>query len=169
MGRKKKAPPKELHFNPVFEPLFSDNLDDPRYYQVYGGRGSGKTFVAIAAMINLTYSPYRHKILFLRQTMASSEDSTISGVRSMIEEFGKEEDFRESKGVITNLITGSTINFKGIRSSGNQSAKLKSLDGYTTVVFEEAEEIESFDEFSKVDEGIRLTGKPLKIILVLRM
>ena len=167
MGRKKKVESINLEFNPVFEPLFSDHIDNPRYYQVYGGRGSGKTFVAIAAMVQLTYSSHNHKILFLRQTMASSEDSTIAGVRTMIKDvYLASEDFRESKGVITNIKTGSTINFKGIRSSGNQSAKLKSLEGYTTVVFEEAEEIEGFDEFSKVDEGIRLKGKPLKIILV---
>lgn len=30
---------KELELNPLFEPLFYDNLEDPRYYQVYGGRG----------------------------------------------------------------------------------------------------------------------------------
>jgi len=166
MGKTKKVECIELDFNPIFEPLFSDNFDDPRYYQIYGGRGSGKTFAAIAAMVNLSYSPHKHKILFLRQTMTSSEDSTISGVRNMIRAFGSESDFRESKGVITNITTGSTINFKGIRSSGNQSAKLKSIDEYTTVVFEEAEEIESFDEFSKVDEGIRMKDKPLKIILV---
>lgn len=166
MGRKKKVEPIQFVFNPVFEPLFSDNIDDPRYYQVYGGRGSGKTFVAIAAAVRLTYSPHRHKILFLRQTMTSSEDSTISGVRNMIRAFAAEGDFKESKGVITNIRTGATINFKGIRSSGNQSAKLKSIDEYTTVIFEEAEEIESFEEFGKVNQSIRIKGKPLKIILV---
>jgi len=26
---------KEIEINPIFEPLFMDNVDDPRYYQVY--------------------------------------------------------------------------------------------------------------------------------------
>ena len=165
MGRKKKE--IELVFNPVFEPLFYDNLDDPfRYIQVYGGRGSGKSFAVAMAMVQRTYSPFKHKILYLRQTMTTSEDSTKADVKNAISILRAEDDFKDVKGVITNIRTGSTISFKGLKSSGNNSAKLKSLSGVTTLVIEEAEEIESFDEFSKVDESIRLKGKPLKVILI---
>lgn len=156
----------ELVINPLFEDLFQDNIDDPRYYQVYGGRGSGKSFSVSVAMVQKTYSPFKHKILFLRQTMSSSEDSTIADVKAVIELMKAGRDFRESNGVITNVTTGSTITFKGIRSTGTQTAKLKSLSGITTLVVEEAEEVESFDEFSKVDESIRIKGKPLKVILI---
>ncbi len=157
---------REMSINQLFEPLFSDELDDPRYYQIYGGRGSGKSYTTSIAMILKTYSKFKHKILYLRQTMSSSEDSTIADVRAAIEALGRYSDFRESKGVITNIKTGSTISFKGIRSAGSQTAKLKSLSGITTLVVEEAEELESFDEFSKVDESIRIKGKPLKVILI---
>ncbi len=166
MGRKKKVKELEMTFHESFEPLFSDNLDDPRYYQVYGGRGSGKSFSVSVAMVQLTYSDFKHKILYLRQTMTSSEDSTIADVRTAIELLGASADFYENKGVIINRVTGSTISFKGIRSTGTQSAKLKSLSGITTLVVEEAEEVETFDEFSKVDESIRIAGKPLKVILI---
>ena len=164
----KKVKPKETNLivNPLFEPLFMDNLDDPRYYQVYGGRGSGKSFTVSVAMVQLTYSPHKHRILYLRQTMTSSEDSTVSDVRAAIALMNAQADFREIKEVITNIRTGSQIIFKGIRSAGTQTAKLKSLSGITTLVVEEAEEIESFDEFSKIDESIRMIGKPLKVILV---
>lgn len=157
---------KALVINPVFEPLFSDHVDDPRYYQVYGGRGSGKSFVVSIAIIKKTYSDFKHKILILRQTMSSSEDSTIADIRQAIEVLGVGADFREANGTLTNITTGATITFKGIRSSGSGSAKLKSLSGITTLVVEEAEEVESFEEFSKVDESIRIAGKPLKVILV---
>jgi phage terminase large subunit len=157
---------RELILNPAFEPLFSDTLNDPRYYQVYGGRGSGKSFTVSIALVQKTYSKFKHKILYLRQTMSSSEDSTIADIRSAIEFMGVEADFKYKAGLFTNKKTGATITFKGIRSTGSQSAKLKSLSGITTLVFEEAEEIESFEEFSKVDESIRLKGKPLKVILV---
>ena len=156
----------ELVINPTFEPFFQDNLTDKRYYQVYGGRGSGKSFGVALAMVLKTYSKYKHKILFLRQTMSSSEDSTISDVRSAIETLRLGHDFVERNGIIVNKVTGATISFKGIRSSGTQTAKLKSLSGITTLVVEEAEEVESFEEFSKVDESIRIKGKPLKVILV---
>lgn len=98
--------------------------------------------------------------------MTSSEDSTIADIRSAIEILGLQRDFKEVKGVITNIRTGSTITFKGIRSAGSQTAKLKSLSGITTLVIEEAEEVESFEEFSKVDESIRIKGKPLKVVLL---
>jgi phage terminase large subunit len=164
MGRHKKQ--GDLKINPIFEPLFFDNLDDPRYYQVYGGRGSGKSTSVAIGMVELTYSPFKHKILYLRQTMVSLEDSSIADIRAAIEMMGAEADFRERKGIIVNIKTGSTISFKGIRSSGSQTAKLKSLSGITTLVVEEAEEVESFEEFSKIDESIRLKGKPLKIIMI---
>jgi len=164
--KKKNEEQPKLVINPVFQPLFYDNLDDPRYYQVYGGRGSGKSFTVAVAIVQKTYSQYLHKILYLRQTMSSSEDSTISDIRLVIQKLGLEADFREIKGVITNIKTGSQIVFKGIRSTGSQTAKLKSLSGITTLVIEEAEEVESFDEFSKIDESIRISGKPLKIILI---
>lgn len=157
---------KEIEIHPQFSPLFEDNLTDPRYYQVYGGRGSGKSFAVALAMVLLTYSRFRHKILYLRQTMTSSEDSTIADIRAAIALIGAEKDFKEVKGTITNVTTGGSIIFKGIRSTGSQTAKLKSLSGVTTLVVEEAEEVESFEEFSKVDESIRLMGKPLKVILI---
>lgn len=161
-----KKEDKSLKFNPIFEPLFYDNLDDPRYYQVYGGRGSGKSFAVSVAMVLKTYSKYKHKILYLRQTMVSSEDSCIADIREAIGLLGLQEDFREVKGTITNIKTGSKIIFKGIRTPGKQTAKLKSLSGITTLCIEEAEEVESFEEFSKVDESIRVNGKPLKVILM---
>jgi phage terminase large subunit len=98
--------------------------------------------------------------------MSSSEDSTIADVRMIIEKLHLEHDFTEKNGVITNKVTKSQISFKGIRSSGSQTAKLKSLSGITTLVIEEAEEISDFEEFSKVDESIRIKGKPLKVILI---
>ena len=157
---------QDLVINPVFEPIFKDEIDSPRYYQLFGGRGSGKSFVAAIAMVQLTFSPYGHKILYLRQTMASSDDSVVADIKAAIGILGVAEHFSESRGTITNKTTGSTIAFKGIRSSGSATAKLKSLSGITTLVVEEAEEVESFEEFSKVDESIRIANKPLKVILI---
>ena len=133
---------KDLVINPVFEPVFRDEIDSPRYYQLFGGRGSGKSFVAAIAMVQLTFSKYGHKILYLRQTMASSDDSVVADIKAAIVVLGVEGSFSESRGTITNKITGSTIAFKGIRSSGSATAKLKSLSGITTLVVEEAEEVE---------------------------
>ena len=166
MEMEKNKVEKQLEINPIFEPLFLDNVDDPRYYQLYGGRGSGKSYVASIAAVRKTFSKFKHKILYLRQTMTSSEDSTIADVREAIRVLKYEKYFREKSGVITNIVTGATISFKGIRSAGSQTAKLKSLSGITTLIVEEAEEVESFEEFSKIDESIRIANKPLKVILI---
>lgn len=162
----KAAEQNEFIINPIFEPLFDDYVDQPKYYQVYGGRGSGKSTAAAVAMVELTYSEYDHKIMYIRQTMTSIEDSSIEDIRTAIKDLGLQADFKENKGKIINKVTGNTISFKGIRSQGSASAKLKSLSGVTTVVFEEAEEIESFEEWSKIDEGIRKKGVPLKVIML---
>lgn len=156
----------EFVINEIFEPLFDDYVGQRKYYQVYGGRGSGKSTATAVAMVDLTYSDFPHKIMYIRQTMTSIEDSSITDIRTAIKQLGLSEDFREYKGKIINKTTGNSIAFKGIRSQGSATAKLKSLSGITTVVFEEAEEVESFEEWSKIDEGIRLKGVPLKIIMV---
>lgn len=163
---KEKVQPRELDINTLFEPIFDDTLDSPRYYQVYGGRGSGKSFTVSIGAVLKTYSKFKHKILYLRQVMSTAEDSTIADVTAAIHILGKSKDFRIKKNLITNIRTGSTISFKGIRTTGGQTAKLKSLSGITTLIIEEAEEIESFEEFSKIDESIRMKGKPLKVIMV---
>ena len=160
----KKAAAKILKLNPIFSPLFRDDLDQPRYYQTYGGRGSGKSFVASIATVQLTYSKYKHNIMYLRQTMVSIEDSSYKDIMDAIDFLDKGKDFKVIKNRIINKVTGAIISFKGIRSTSG--AKLKSLSGFTTLVIEEAMEVESFEEFSKIDEGIRVKGKPLKIIFL---
>ena len=42
---RKKVIQRELVFNKLFEPLFDDSLDCPRYYNVYGGRLSAPDFI----------------------------------------------------------------------------------------------------------------------------
>jgi phage terminase large subunit len=81
---------------------------------------------------------------------------------------GVENDFRITKDEIINLTTGSSIIFKGIRtSSGNQTAALKSLSGVTTFVLDEAEELVHEDTFSKIDFSIRSKVKDNRVILIL--
>mgnify|MGYP003625283020 CR=1 FL=1 len=164
MAKKIKRERKVLKVNPIFEPLFRDDLDQPRYYQVYGGRGSGKSFIASIAAVQLTYSTYGHNIMYLRATMTSIEDSSYKDVMDAIKYLGKESEFKTIKNRIVNKVTGAIISFKGIRSTSG--AKLKSLSGFTTLIIEEAMDVTSFEEFSEVDEGIRVKGKPLKIILL---
>lgn len=153
-----------ISLNDKYIPLFTEKS---RYFVVTGGRGSGKSFGVNVFLLNLTYEK-GHKILFTRYTLTSAAASIIPEFIEKIELMGVESDFRITKDEIINLTTGSSIMFKGIRtSSGNQTAALKSLSGVTTFVLDEAEELTDEDTFSKIDFSIRSRVKSNRVILIL--
>ena len=153
-----------IQLNDKYVPLFTDKS---RYFVVTGGRGSGKSFGVNVFLLNLTYEA-GHKVLFTRFTLTSAAASIIPEFIEKIELMGVESDFRITKDEIINLTTGSSIIFKGIRtSSGNQTAALKSLSGVTTFVLDEAEELVDEDTFSKIDFSIRSNNKSNRVILIL--
>ena len=58
--------------------------------------------------------------------------------------------------------------FRGIKaSSGNQTAKLKSIPGLTTFVVDEAEEFTSEEDFDTIHYSIRKKGIKNRVIIVL--
>lgn len=153
-----------IQLNDKYIPLFTDKS---RYFVVTGGRGSGKSFGVNVFLLNLTYES-GHKVLFTRFTLTSAAASIIPEFIEKIELMGVESDFRITKDEIINLTTGSSIMFKGIRtSSGNQTAALKSLSGVTTFVLDEAEELVDEDTFSKIDFSIRSNTKSNRVVLIL--
>ena len=138
-----------------------------RYFVITGGRGSGKSFGVAVFLLNLTYEE-GHKVLFTRYTMISAQTSIIPEFIEKIDMMGVAEDFRITKDEIINLTTGSSIIFKGIRtSSGNQTAALKSLNGVTTFVLDEAEELVDESVFDKIDFSVRSQTKQNRCILIL--
>jgi len=153
-----------LEINKKYLPLFKE---DSRYFIVTGGRGSSKSFTVTVFLLNLTYEE-GHKILFTRYTLVSASASIIPEFIEKIDLMGLQKDFRITKDEIVNLKTGSAIMFKGIRtSSGNQTAALKSLAGVTTFVVDEAEELASEDDYTKVDLSVRSKHKQNRVILIL--
>jgi phage terminase large subunit len=153
-----------IQLNDKYVPIFTDKS---RYFVVTGGRGSGKSFGITVFLLNLTYEA-GHKVLFTRFTLTSAAASIIPEFIEKIELMGVEADFRITKDEIINLTTGSSIMFKGIRtSSGNQTAALKSLSGVTTFVLDEAEELTDEDTFSKIDFSIRSNVKQNRVVLIL--
>lgn len=147
-----------------YEPLF---YSDARYFVVTGGRGSGKSF-AVGAFLAILTMEQGHKILFTRYTMSSASTSIIPEFIEKIELYGISEHFRITKDEILNMSTGSSIIFKGIKTSaGNQTAALKSLQGITTFVLDEAEELVDEDTFDKIDQSVRAKSKQNRVILIL--
>ena len=140
---------------------------DSRYFIVSGGRGSGKSFSVNALLVMLTYEQ-GHTILFTRYTLTSAYISIIPEFIDKLEQFGSLADFHITKDEILNKKTGSKIIFRGIKtSSGDQTANLKSLQGITTWVVDEAEELVDEQKFDTIDLSVRQQGKPNRIILIL--
>jgi len=155
---------QEVKIHEKYIPLWQE---PSRYFVVTGGRGSGKSFGVAVFLLNLTYEQ-GHKVLFTRYTMISAQTSIIPEFIEKIDLMGVTEDFRITKDEIINLTTGSSIIFKGIRtSSGNQTAALKSLNGVTTFVLDEAEELVDETVFDKIDFSVRSQLKQNRCILIL--
>jgi phage terminase large subunit len=76
--------------------------------------------------------------------------------------------FNITKTEITNTLNKSDILFRGLKtSSGNQTANLKSLQGVSCFVLDEAEELIDEDMFDTIDLSIRQKGIHNRIILIL--
>lgn len=153
-----------ITINKKYVPLFES---DSRYFVITGGRGSGKSFALNSFLLLLTYE-VGHTILFTRYTLTSAHISIIPEFVEKIEMADLHNDFSITKDEIINLRTGSKILFKGIKtSSGTQTANLKSLQGVTTWVLDEAEELVEEDVFDKIDLSVRNFSKQNRVILIL--
>ena len=138
-----------------------------RYFIVTGGRGSGKSYAVNTLLTLLTYEA-GHKILFTRYTLRAASISIIPEFIDKLEVQNIEHNFHITKDEIINKQTGSRILFRGIKtSSGDQTANLKSIQGVTTWVLDEAEELTDENIFDKIDLSIRQKGKDNRVILIL--
>jgi phage terminase large subunit len=150
--------------NPKYKELYQT---DKRYILVTGGRGSGKSF-EVSTFINLLTYEKNHRALFTRYTMSSAALSIIPEFIEKIDLLKVANHFTVTRDAIVNNQTNSDIIFKGIKtSSGNQTANLKSLQGVSTWVLDEAEELEHEDIFDKIDLSIRRKDVQNRIILVM--
>ena len=140
---------------------------DSRYFIITGGRGSGKSF-AINTMLLLLTQEQGHTILFTRYTLRSANISIIPEFKEKIDLLKLNHLFYITKDEIINKQSGSKILFRGIKtSSGDQTANLKSLQGITTWVMDEAEELVDEAIFDKIDLSVRKKGVDNRIMLVL--
>ena len=108
------------------------------------------------------------RVLFTRYTMVSAHLSIIPEFLEKITLLGYENIFSINKAEVLNLGNNSDILFRGIKTSaGNQTASLKSLQGISTWVLDEAEELIDENIFDTIDLSIREKNIQNRIILVL--
>lgn len=155
----------------IYHPLYTDK--EKFVILITGGRGSGKSFNASAFIERLTFEltpvdKIVHQILYTRYTMVSAHISVIPEMLEKIELDGTQKYFSSTKTDVTNKMTGSRIMFRGIKSSsGNQTAKLKSIQGITTFVCDEGEEWVSEKEFDTIMLSIRKKGIQNRIMVIM--
>lgn len=158
----------------VYYPIYENK--DKFIILITGGRGSGKSHAASSFIERLTFdvgrdsagNPIPHQILYSRYTMTSAGISIIPEFMEKVEADGTEKYFRRTKTDVINRMTGSHVMFRGIKtSSGNQTAKLKSIHGLTTFVVDEAEEWVSEKEFETIMLSIRQQGIQNRIIIIM--
>lgn len=150
--------------NPKYKALGNKKT---RYFILTGGRGSGKSF-AVAAFLALLMREEGHTILYTRYTAKSIEKSIIPEFLSKIKKLNIEHEFYTTKNSIVHKYTKSKILFAGIKAAdGDQVANLKSLEGVTTWVMEEAQELTSPEKFRDINLSVRQKGKQNRVILLL--
>lgn len=153
-----------IRLNEKYRALFNN---DTRFYIVTGGRGSSKSFGVGSFATVLSFEP-KHKILFTRQTMTSAHLSIVPEFQEKLDLFNANKFFNVNRSVIENTTSKSEIIFKGLKtSSGDQTANLKSLQGVTTWILDEAEELTDEATFDKINLSLRTKGVQNRVILIL--
>ena len=108
------------------------------------------------------------RILFTRYTMTSAHLSIIPEFLEKIGLLGFDEVFSINKAEVVNTKNNSDILFRGIKTSaGNQTASLKSLQGISTWVLDEAEELVDENIFDTIDLSIREKNIHNRVVLIL--
>ena len=153
-----------INLNDKYKPLFTN---DTRFFVITGGRGSAKSF-GVGTFATLLSFESNHKILFTRQTMSSAHLSIIPEFQEKVEIMELNGAFNITRNEIVNNTSKSEIIFRGLKtSSGDQTANLKSLQGVTTWILDEAEELIDESTFDKINLSIRQKGVQNRIVLIL--
>jgi phage terminase large subunit len=106
--------------------------------------------------------------LYTRYTLTSADVSIIPEYTEKIDLLERADDFTIKRREVVNNITGSTILFRGLKtSSKNQIAKLKSLNRIKTWILDEAQELVDESLFDTIDNSIRDANTTNEVWLVL--
>lgn len=163
-----------LKLSHKYEPLFEwlSCLSENDLYKVdtviiTGGRYSQKSF-GVGTFTCIAAKDFDHRALYTRYTLTSAQDSIIPEFTEKIEMLNVHNYFDVTKDRIIGVHNNSKIVFKGIKtSSGNQTANLKSLKGFSMFILEEGEEMPSFEMWDKIKKSIRaLDVRNLNVIIL---
>lgn len=155
---------KKRKLNPaVFNDwIFKDIADYSHRIEVYyGGAGSGKSFGATQKVL-LKALKYRRKVLVIRKIQRTIKDSIWALLISHLHASGFYSACRVNRSDFEiELPNGSVFIFKGL----DDPEKIKSIDGITDIVIEEATELTE-DDFTQLNLRLRALVDHLQIYLM---
>lgn len=135
------------------------NTQDIRYILRKGSRNSKKSFNTANEVVMMMISDDVTNVLIIRKNDVDNRNSTFTNIQRAINDFGLEKEFTVNK---TNMeITyrdGRKIIFKGLNNPTSLTSIQPAIGRLNVVWIEEAFEIESFEDFKKLDYSIRSAG-----------
>jgi phage terminase large subunit len=151
----------EIKINAVYQQLFKNGKlrEDCRYFEIYGGRRSGKSHDVAQAICLTALSEPRHFIPVIRKVGSTIKDSIFAEYLDFFIRNQIPVQVNKTDKEIT-LPNGSRIRGFGL----DDSEKLKSLKGATIIHIEEANEITESD-FDSLDAGLSPNEYPGRIFL----
>lgn len=146
------------------QPILNPNLEgfyeaNKRYYVLYGGRSSGKSFHTAGFCVFLA-SQYKVKFLCVRQFQNRIGQSVKSTIEKCIDLAGMRKDFHITENSITHKKTGSDFTFLGINRNLED---IKGVFGVDILWIEEAEGLTQ-DQWKVIIPTIREEGSKVFIV-----
>lgn len=154
-------------FNGVYREVFTTKA---RYIHIWGGRGRGGSFFGTDYFLHKITKPDYFRGYFMREIFGDIRESLWRDFKDRLEDNETIDQkffhLRDDSMTVEYHATGNTIISRGFKkSSGKQTAKLKSIAGATHILIEEAEEIDEMD-FNQLDDSLRTIKGDLQIIMI---
>lgn len=154
----------EQGVNRKYAPLFQEH---PRYFLLMGGRGGGRSTVASQYAVAKLTAPEYFRCAIMRYILGDIRNSIYREITDRAVELSIFDALTVNDSTMTLKYGKNSINAVGFKkSSGDQTAKLKSLANYNCVIIEEADEIPE-EDFMQLDDSLRTMKGNISIILLL--
>lgn len=157
----------KISVNSKFRALYTEKA---RYKDLWGGRGRGGSHTGTDYFMYLITKPQYFRGYLLRYTSSDIRSSLFQGLKDRIRqnESLHQDDFvfNENLMSVKYLPTGNMIFSKGVAKDSGRTAAMKSLEGATHVLIEEADEVPE-KEFDQMDLSLRTTeAESIEIIRI---
>lgn len=152
--------------NSKYKPLFQPQ-QKVRYAILMGGRGAGRSTVVSQLLAAKLVAPEYLRAAIMRFVLGDIRNSCFREINDRLVEQDINELVDVNSSTMSFRFANNTINAHGFRkSSGDQSAKLKSLANYNVVWIEEADEVAEAD-FMQLDDSLRTKKGDILVVLSL--